>query len=89
MCKYAFMPGRRYYTGSPLNIHNKWFYTVVSRSGDVITLQADNGEIKSFSVGSLLSGVEAVRLSRGSKSAFLTAYRITEDTTLSASRFSL
>ena len=89
MCKYAFIPGRRYYTGSPLNIHCKWIYTVVSRSGDVITLLADDGEIKTFTVGRLLTGVEAVRLSWGSKSAFLTAYRVADVSPLSASRFSL
>ena len=89
MLKYAFVPGARYYTGSPLNIQNKWFFSVVSRSGDVIILQADNGEERSFSVGSLFSGVEAVRISWGSKSAFLTAYRLTDGSALSGSRFSL
>lgn len=90
----SFLPRARYEVASPANPFNKWCYTVISRTPDTITIQADSGEIRTLNIKiwvySDLAPFELVCFKVGSKNIRLSANNPTgANWTLTGSKFSL
>ena len=75
---------------SPLNQSNRWFFTVVCREADRLTIQADNGERATVGAQETALHSEAAVFLFGSRYYTLFAFREAgEDSPLSGSRFTL
>lgn len=90
----SFLPRARYYVASPANPFNKWAYTVISRTPETVTIQADSGEIRTLNIKiwvySDLSPFEMVCFKIGSKNIRLSANNPTgPNWTLTGSKFTL